>query len=276
MASRGKSSGKRTGKSRGKGAQARFKADRLKATGGILADLNKSTSPAKTLLGGVGKDDMDADADAVLAAPEPATEAPAAAPEAPPAEAATDTAPATAKDATDAAEVPEATGAAETAEAAEASPAAPADGARAGSVEVPSGLDALLDTVSREGLQPKAPEPLPGEEDIPVHIDRPLRVPLESYVKVVKGERVARALARDISENGIYLAAMALPMVVAGDEVRLEVTLPDAEPIWVQGKAVRDLTDKGFHALAIHFQNLAGGDREAIRAYVAARADRGR
>ena len=247
MASRAKG-GKSGGKSRGKRAQSRFQADRLKATGGILADLNKTQSPAKTLLGGVGKGEMEADADAVLAAP-PAAEVPAA-PETP------------------APPAPEA----RTAEA----PPPNADPAPTAPVEVPSGLDALLDTVSRDGLQPKPPKPLPGEADIQIHVDRPTRVPLESYVKVVKGERVARALARDISENGIYLAAMALPMVVAGDEVRLEVTLPDAEPIWVQGRAVRDLTDKGFHALAIHFQNLAGADREAIRTYVADRADRGR
>lgn len=109
-----------------------------------------------------------------------------------------------------------------------------------------------------------------------VFVNRSLRVPLESYVKVVKDGRVARAMASDISISGVFLSAMALPTVGAGDLVRIEVALPGGfGPIHAEGQVVRDGTVVGFHAIAIRFTDLPTSALEAIQRFVEARRDHG-
>ncbi len=252
--------GRRQGEARG---ASRLSEERLSRTGGILAELNQS--PARSLLGATTAEDMAAPDEAVLAAPAEAEEKAAAEATAPGASA----------------------GPAEGADAAPAEPGAgPAEGPAPSAGEGGPGpaperahgeaLEALLEEVAARGIEPKAPLP-EGEdaplEDLPVYVDRAPRVPLETYVKVVKGERIARALASDISESGIFLAAMALPTVRVGERVHLELALPgEQEPIWAQGEVVRDGTRIGFHSLAIRFTYLSEVDRAQIRDYVRARA----
>ena len=136
-------------------------------------------------------------------------------------------------------------------------------------------LEALLDEVAVGGLGTVAPRP----EDGPlaaldsVEVFRAERVPFEGYVRVEHGERVVRALGHDLSETGVYLAAMGSPLAEQGDELNLELPLPDGEePIWMTGRVVRCEVRHGFFAVAVAFGNLISSDLVRIQAYVSARA----
>jgi hypothetical protein len=138
-----------------------------------------------------------------------------------------------------------------------------------------SALDDLLDAVAREGLSPREEPPVEAVADVEglsIHVERAPRVPLEVYVKVVKGERVARAMTRDVSVSGLYLAALTLPVAQPGDAVMVELCLPGStEPIWAQAEVVRDENVGGFPALALRFSRLTEADTAALSGYVESR-----
>ncbi|MDF1563465.1 MAG: PilZ domain-containing protein [Deltaproteobacteria bacterium] len=136
-------------------------------------------------------------------------------------------------------------------------------------------LEALLDEVAIGGLGPVAPRP--PDEPLAVldtvEVSRAERVPFEGYVRVEAGDRVVRALGHDLSETGIFLAAMGSPIAGQGEELNLEIPLPDGEePIWMTGRVVRCEERQGFFAVAVSFGHLISADRTRLKAYVSDRA----
>lgn len=132
-------------------------------------------------------------------------------------------------------------------------------------------LDELIDAVARHGLSPKLEKRITDE--LPIHLVRADRVPLEIYVKVLHGERVARALTRDISVSGLFLSAMTLKSVRAGTLVDLEFSLQGSEElIRTRALAVRNAKVIGFDTTALHFVELPLYAHEVIEQYVGARA----
>lgn len=136
-------------------------------------------------------------------------------------------------------------------------------------------LEALLDEVALGGLGAEASrtdaEALAASDT--VEVGRAERVPFEGYVRVEHADRVVRALGHDLSETGIYLAAMGSPLADPGEELKLELPLPDGdEPIWMTGRVVRCEVRHGFFAVAVSFGNLVSSDLARIKAYVGARA----
>ena len=132
-------------------------------------------------------------------------------------------------------------------------------------------FESILETVSREGLAPKAERE--EVEEARDKLERAVRVPLEVYVRVERGDRVARALTQDISVSGLYLAALTLPIAGPGEQVMVEIALPGvSDTVWATAKVARSPSDSAFPALGLAFENLTDTDKRAIQEYIENRA----
>jgi hypothetical protein len=77
-----------------------------------------------------------------------------------------------------------------------------------------------------------------------------------------------RAVAVDISENGLYLNALVQNPYPPRTPVGLEFTLPMiGETLWVAGETCRDNLDDCFYGLGVHFTQMARLHRRMLREY---------
>ncbi len=93
------------------------------------------------------------------------------------------------------------------------------------------------------------------------------RAGVDLYVNKIIGDEPHLVRVRDISVGGVYLYKLLEPHAADGEQVGLEMQLPNCdEIIWAVGEVVRKESTDG---MAIRFVRMAEADRKLIAEYVA-------
>lgn len=97
------------------------------------------------------------------------------------------------------------------------------------------------------------------------------RVPCGLYVNEVSDGADGLSLCRatNISETGIYLRRLRGGVLLEGERVTLELSLPgEADALWLGGRVVEQVQEPLHEAAAIHFETVTADDRRRLRGYV--------
>lgn len=95
------------------------------------------------------------------------------------------------------------------------------------------------------------------------------RVPCGLYVNEVGARGTSPCRATNISETGVYLRRLAGGVLLEGEAVQLEVTLPgEGTTLWLGGRVVEQVEETLHDAAAVEFVSISSTDRVRLRTYV--------
>lgn len=96
------------------------------------------------------------------------------------------------------------------------------------------------------------------------------RVPCGLFLNEIADHGIVPCRATNISETGIYLRRLTGGVLLEGEHVQLELSLPgDPETVWVGGRVVEQIEEMHHDAAAIEFVSVTNTDRFRLRSYVA-------
>jgi PilZ domain-containing protein len=95
------------------------------------------------------------------------------------------------------------------------------------------------------------------------------RIPLKLHANEYVGERLYRAVVTNLSESGLYLSRLLVPLRRGGSTVQLELVLPGtSDSIWARGEVCYDTLDSYFHGTGVRFTGIASAHSRLIRNFV--------
>lgn len=98
---------------------------------------------------------------------------------------------------------------------------------------------------------------------------RATRVPCGLFLNEISENGIVPCRATNISETGIYLRRLTGGVLLEGEVVQLELSLPgEPESLWAAGRVVEQVEETMHDAAAIEFVSLSNRDRGRLRNYV--------
>lgn len=95
------------------------------------------------------------------------------------------------------------------------------------------------------------------------------RVPCGLFLNEIGDQGIVPCRATNISETGVYLRRLSGGVLLEGELVQLELSLPgESESLWVSGRVVEQIEETLHDAAAIEFVSVTSADRSRLRGYV--------
>lgn len=96
------------------------------------------------------------------------------------------------------------------------------------------------------------------------------RVPCNVYVREVNDEASGfLCQAMNVSETGMYLRRLQGGVLLEGEQVQLEFSLPgDETPIWATARVVDQVEETMHEAAGVQFSWISGDDRRRLKDHV--------
>ena len=95
------------------------------------------------------------------------------------------------------------------------------------------------------------------------------RIPLKMHANEYVGERLYRGIVTSLSESGLFLSRLLVPMDRKVASVQLELMLPGtSDTIWATGNACYDTLDSYFHGTGVQLTGIAQAHSRLLRNFV--------
>jgi hypothetical protein len=95
------------------------------------------------------------------------------------------------------------------------------------------------------------------------------RIPLKMHANEYIGERLYRGIVTSLSESGLQLSRLLVPVDRRTSSVQLELMLPGtADTIWATGAVCYDTFDSYFHGTGVRLTGIAQAHARLLRNFV--------